>query len=189
MASEASSGQPSGRLWRIMGWGVAAGLLLTPAIAMQFTEEVDWNAADFIIMGLLIGSVGVVTELGVRSSASIAYRAGVALAAVTAFLLIWINLAVGIIGSEDNPANAMYLFVLSIPIVSAIVAKRAPEGLSRGMFTTAAAQIAVGAIALLEKAGEGSARWPLDVLFLSAFFAGLWLFSGWLFHRSAVEAR
>lgn len=31
----------------------AAILLLIPLIAMQFTNEVDWNAFDFAIMGIL----------------------------------------------------------------------------------------------------------------------------------------
>ena len=34
-----------------------------------------------------------------------AYRAAVGVAIAAAFILVWMNLAVGIIGSEDNPAN------------------------------------------------------------------------------------
>ena len=37
---------------------------------------------------------------------------------MAAFLLIWINLAVGIIGSEDNPANLMYGAVLLLGLVA-----------------------------------------------------------------------
>ena len=49
---------------RVTLWSLAA--LLSPLVAMQFTEEVRWDAADFIFAGILIGSVGVAYELAVR---------------------------------------------------------------------------------------------------------------------------
>jgi hypothetical protein len=36
------------------------------------------------------------------------------LAVGTALFLVWSNLAVGLIGSENNPANMMYLGVLAV---------------------------------------------------------------------------
>ena len=41
---------------------------------------------------------------------------------VTAFLLIWINIAVGIIGDEGDPPNLMYAVVLGLACGGAIVA-------------------------------------------------------------------
>ncbi|MDB5696794.1 MAG: hypothetical protein JWN21_2337, partial [Sphingomonas bacterium] len=38
-------------------WGGVATLLLIPAIAMQFTAEVNWTASDFVVMGVLLASV------------------------------------------------------------------------------------------------------------------------------------
>ena len=62
MANEAVKIDGAWRILRIAGWGFAAILLLLPAIAMQFTSEVDWDARDFIVMGALIGMVGLGTE-------------------------------------------------------------------------------------------------------------------------------
>jgi hypothetical protein len=45
---------------------------------------------------------------------------------VAAFILIWMNLAVGIIGSEDNPANLMYGGVLAVAIVGAFMVRFRP---------------------------------------------------------------
>ena len=33
-------------------------LMLTPAVAMQFTDEVNWTVGDFIFAALMFGSVG-----------------------------------------------------------------------------------------------------------------------------------
>ena len=33
--------------WRPAIWGAAAFLLVLPAVAMQFTSEVNWTASDF----------------------------------------------------------------------------------------------------------------------------------------------
>ena len=47
-------------------------------------------------------------------------------------LLIWMNLAVVLIGSENNPANLLYLGVLCIAILGAFIARLQPRGSCRG---------------------------------------------------------
>jgi hypothetical protein len=37
-----------------------------------------------------------------------AYRAGVGISVGAAFILVWMNLAVGVFGTEDNPLNLLY---------------------------------------------------------------------------------
>ena len=44
--------------WRVTGWGAAAVMLLLPLIAMQFTDEVDWDVSDFIIFGAMFAGLG-----------------------------------------------------------------------------------------------------------------------------------
>ena len=49
---------------RLIGIVVAvATLLLIPLIAMQFTDEVDWKPFDFVVMGILLLSTGLLCEL------------------------------------------------------------------------------------------------------------------------------
>src|ERR687895_1776065 len=69
---------------RMAAWSAAALLLLLPLVAMQFTDEVNWTVADFVVAGALLFGVGVPFELAVRKTRDAAYRAavGVALAAV-----------------------------------------------------------------------------------------------------------
>lgn len=165
--------------WRIAAWGTAAAFVLLPLLAMQVTEEVNWTAFDFAFAGALVGGVGVAFELAVRVSASRAYRAAVAIALAAAFLMIWVNGAVGIIGSEDNPANWIFAGVLAVAFVGALVAGFRAEAMARAMLATAVAQVLAAVIALV--AGWGFTG-PITV-----FFGGLWLTSAWLFRRAAQQ--
>ena len=63
------------------------------------------------------------------------------------------NLAVGIIGTEDNPANLMYGGVLAVGIVGAIIARFQPHGMARALVATALAQALVAVIALIAGLG------------------------------------
>jgi hypothetical protein len=168
-------------------WAVAALILLLPLVAMQFTDEVAWDAADFAVMGvMLLGACGAY-ELAARTPRNRAYRAAVGVAVVAAFLLIWINLAVGIIGSEDNPANLMYGGVLAVGIAGALAARFRPGGMAQALAATAFAQILAGIIAVSAGWGAAGANWPWPIVGLSGFFTALWLGSAWLFRTAARE--
>jgi hypothetical protein len=184
---ESAGGGRSWSRWRLAGWATVAVLLLLPLVAMQFTDEVKWDAFDFAVMGALLGSVGLGFELAVGKTGNWIYRAagGIALAAM--FLLVWVNGAVGIIGSEDNPANLMYGGVLAVGIIGATIARFQPDGMARALFATALAQAFVAVIALVARLGSTGPIWPRDILILTGFFAALWLISAWLFRKAARE--
>lgn len=74
-------------------------LLLIPLIAMQFSSEVNWELIDFIVMGGLLLSVGVICELTLRKVKSKKYRVLLIVAIALIFLLVWAELAVGIFGT------------------------------------------------------------------------------------------
>src|SRR3712207_5946849 len=100
---------------------------------MQITDEVIWDETDFAVIGaMLFGACGAYV-LAARMTGNIAYRAAVGVAVVAAFLLIWMNLAIGIIGSEDNPANLMYGGVLAVGILGALSVRVQPDGMARAL--------------------------------------------------------
>jgi hypothetical protein len=162
---------------RLAGWCAAAALLLAPLVAMQFTGEVNWGWGDFLAAAVLVGSAGLAFEFAASRSGSRAYRAATGVALAAAFVLVWANLAVGIIGSEDHPANTMFYGVLAVAFAGALLARLRARGMARAMVATALAQLAVAAMALL--AGFGFAG-PVTV-----FFCALWLASAWLYRRAA----
>jgi len=167
-------------------WGGGAALILLPLAAMQVSDEVKWDLADFAFAGALVVGVGAAYELAVRMTRNRAYRAGVGVALAAALILVWANAAVGIIGSEGNPANLMYAGVLAVGVVGAVVARFRPEGMARALVATALAQGLVAVVALA--AGLGStASGPLEILALNGVFAALWLMSAWLFRKAEWE--
>ena len=83
---------------RAVVWGLAAFALLLPLVAMQFTSEVDWDAMDFVVFGLMLLVVCGGYELATRLTGNKAYRLAVGITLLGAFILIWMQLAVGIIG-------------------------------------------------------------------------------------------
>jgi uncharacterized membrane protein YdcZ (DUF606 family) len=168
-------------------WAIAALILLLPLVAMQFTGEVAWSLADFVVAGALLFGTVLAYELIARKMDSIAYRAAVGMAVTTALLLVWLNLAVGIIGSEDNPANLMYLGVLAVGLIAALISRFQPLGMARAMFATTLAQMLVAVIALLagwSSPGSG----PLEIVALNGLFAALFVGSALLFRKAAQGA-
>jgi GNAT superfamily N-acetyltransferase len=164
---------------RIAVWGTATLVLLLPLFAMQVTDEVAWDLADFAIFGaMLVGACGTY-ELAARMTGNGAYRAAVGVALAAAFVLVWMNLAVGVIGTEDNPAKLMYGGVLAVGIIGAVVARFRPHGMARALVATALAQASVAVIALIGGLGHA--------LVLTGIFVALWLTSAWLFRKAARE--
>ncbi len=82
--------------WRIAGWGLALVLLLTPAVAMRFTSEVNWTLSDFVVAAAMFLVVGTAIELVVRLVRSGSKRALAIVAILGAFLWLWAELAVGV---------------------------------------------------------------------------------------------
>lgn len=77
----------------------AVAILLVPLIAMQFTNEVDWDAFDFTIVGVLLFGTGLVCELILRTVKNVKTRILICGLVLIGLLLIWAELAVGIFGS------------------------------------------------------------------------------------------
>ena len=83
---------------RVVVWGLAAFALLLPLVAMQFTSEVDWDSMDFVVFGLMLLVVCGGYELATRLTGKKAYRLAAGIVLLGVFFLIWVQLAVGIIG-------------------------------------------------------------------------------------------
>ncbi len=74
-------------------------LLLIPFIAMQFTDEVNWGIADFLVMGILLAGTGLMIELVLRKVKKPMHRVALSAAILFVLFLVWAELAVGIFGT------------------------------------------------------------------------------------------
>ena len=160
-------------------------VLLLPLLAMQFTDEVVWDLADFAIAGALLFGAGFTYELVARKGSTIAYQAAVGISVATALLLVWMNLAVGLIENEQNPANLMYAGVLVVGAIGALVARFQSREMSRALIATALAQALVPVIALLNWRSPINAG-VVGVLGVNAVFVALWLLSALLFRHAGA---
>ena len=135
MASDIETGNARRRnRWSLAIWGTAAVLLSLPAIAMQLeVTGVDWGPEDFIVMGILFAIACGSYEVIARISSNTAYRAASAIAIVTAFLTVWVNLAGfrarGMARAKEAAAHGQALMV-----VYALVAGYAEVALFIGFF-------------------------------------------------------
>ena len=87
---------PSLRTLRRAGWSLVAVMLLLPAVAMSFTDEVQWTASDFAFAAVLLIGGGVLIELAVWKARSLPVRLALCLAVLAVVGLIWAEGAVGL---------------------------------------------------------------------------------------------
>lgn len=72
-----------------------AAVSLVPLVAMQLTHEVNWDVIDFIIIGGLLFSVGMIYQLVARKVAR-KYQIVIGIVLAAVLIYIWAELAVGI---------------------------------------------------------------------------------------------
>jgi len=162
--------------WHIPMWAGAALILAVPAIAMQFSKEIAWGIEDFLVVGVLLAAVCGTIELALRASTSALYRVGVALAAIGGFLLVFVNLAIGIIGDEQNPKNLIFFAIPALGFLGALIGRFKAALLVKLLVIMAALQLSTIFMAPAEL---------LRVMIpFTGLFVGLWLLSALLIHRS-----
>lgn len=162
-------------------------LLAVPLVAMQFTDEVNWSVSDFILMGALIFGTGVLFMLALRSAEHMAYRAGMIVMIGATFLMIWINLAVGLIGSGPNAGNLMYAGVITVIVTGTYRSKFKAAGMERAMFATALALVVLTAIALLANMQSYPGSSVMEIIGVNLFFVTPFIVSGLLFRYVALR--
>ena len=170
------------RNWRRSTWLVGLLLLLAALGAKQLigeTELVDVLAQS----GSLLFGIGLAADLSSRLSGRAAYRTALLLAIVAVLLLGWVNAAVGVVGSESNDVDLMYVAVIIVAIVGVIIARFRSRGMSRALYVTALAQVTVTAVALSPGLNLPFS-WAFEIVTINGFFVALFLGSAVLFAKS-----
>lgn len=163
---------------RSAGWALAAFLLLLPMVGMLFESRLhwgmNWTASDFLDAAVLLGGTGAALEVAVRLSGNLAYRAGAFLGIGAALVLVWANLAVGLVGSEGNAANLWFMAVPVVGLIMAAVGRFAAQGLVRAMLAMVVAQIVAGV----------AVGGTVEAIAITLVWSAAWLACAWLFRRA-----
>lgn len=167
------------RFWRILAWGGSAFLLLLPAVAMQFSSEVQWTGADFAIAAALLLAVCLALEGLLRISSDPWYRIAAAIALLTGLLLTWANAAVGIIGAETNPQNRVFSLVVLLAVLGSLITGFRAKGMAQTMFLTGVLQGLIALVAALSNWG--------NIVLITIPFVLLWWSAAALFRVSAAS--
>jgi hypothetical protein len=178
---------------RTLPWGLFPAvatlmLLAIPLVAMQYTSEVQWDPPDFLIMGVLLLATGLGLEWAIRRIGPLGLRAAWALALLSTFLMVWVNVATGLLGGEDNPVNMLLLTVPLLGIAGAMLARLQPRGMAFTLLAMAALQLVLTAIAA-SQGWRPLRRGPIDVWAPNGFFILLFLSASALFLGAAQVNR
>ena len=162
-----------------------APILLLPLAASRLAASFNWGLMDFILTGVLLFAPALTYDLITRRVGSTLYRVAFAVAIATAAFLFFSNLAVGIIGSEDELANLMYLGVIALAALGAIGVRFRAGGMARVMFVTAIAQALTVVVALVFGMHNYPGSSALEIATLNGFFIALWVIAGLLFRQAS----
>ena len=175
---------------RLIVWSlIISGLLLIPFIVMQLSSEVNWDLSDFAIMGFMLAGVAILYEfIAIRSVKSL-YRTAFGIGLFGAFLLAWVNGAVGIIGSEDQEVNLMFGAVFIVGLVGALISRFKAKGMAFTLFIAAITQLLVPSIALIIWPPTSISWSPgiLGVFLMCAVFSGIFVLSAYLFMKASRQ--
>lgn len=77
-------------------WVIAALLMLSAVTANQFSEKFHWVKFDYLVFGIMLLGAGLAIELVLIITKKPPYRLISIIIIALAFLLLWVELAVGI---------------------------------------------------------------------------------------------
>lgn len=148
------------------------------------------NAFDVILVSTLFSGIAVAYKLLSRKKEKKTYRFAALLALATAFFVTWANLAVGVIGNEDNPINLLFFLVLVIGVIGASLSHFKPRGMSDTLIAMGSVQLLIPFIALIINRPNidtaDDLRGVAFIIIFNSIFSLLFAISALLFKRDTV---
>ena len=171
--------------WRYLMWGAAGALVLVAVLAIEAVRQGEYA---LVIMAGLFAFGCAIVERGTQTAAAWAYRGGAVLAMLTGLGQVYMNLAVGLIGSEDDPINLMFFAIVLLALLGSLGVRARAGAMVWVMGVAALTQLVAGVVGMVFQIGLTEPR-PEGVAFLTVYFAGLWLNAAALFRTAARQER
>lgn len=165
------------------------GLLFVLFLIKEVTHVLEWGPIDFVFVGVLVFGIGTVYVPISRKHNNRIYRIALALALGTVFIMIWANLAVGLIGSEDESVNWIYIGLLAMGLIGAIIARFSARGMAITMGVMAFGQLLIIIIALMAGWQHLPHSSVADIFQVNGFFFVLWVLAAWLFWQARLYSQ
>ncbi len=166
---------------------VAALLLLIPLAASFITAEMQWTFSDYVLVWVMLFVAGTTYTLVSRLSSDYTYKAAVALASVTGLFMVWSNLAVGIIGNEDNAINVVYFVIIMVGFIGAFWVRFQSKGLSRVLIGMCILLATIAMYALLSGMQHIPESSTMQIIGVHMFFITPLAIAAILFHQHSKD--
>jgi hypothetical protein len=147
----------------------------------------NWTLFDFAFAGAMLAILSLAAWFLFKGPQSFSYRLGVGIAVAAAIFVVVTTGAVGIVGSEDNDANLLYLGVLAFALIGAAITRFHPRPMTWVLSATALATASIALVAVMLGWGADGPIWPFDVLGASGLLAVMFAVSAVLFRRAAAR--
>lgn len=171
-------------LWRLLIWGGAAVLFVLPWIAMRLTNEVVWTASDFVVWAAMLLVACTVADVALRKASNFLTLAAGLIAVAAGFFTVWANLAVGIIGNENDPHNLVFMAVPVVALVGGVIARLKPDRMVVAMLVAAVVQVAAAVFAISDGRVDQGSR-TAEIVLAAVIMPGLWLLSAGLYKKAS----
>ncbi|WP_323760708.1 hypothetical protein [Maricaulis sp.] len=139
----------------------------------------NWTPLDFLVAAVLLACLGLAGWLLVSALRRPGSRQRLALGLVllASLLMFWVNGAVGIVGSEQNDINMLYLLPIGAGAVGSAVVRLRPAAMAAIWALAGITVFVIGLAGLVTLAA-------VDGLILSTVFAGLYIVGAHWFRRA-----
>ena len=121
-------------------------------------------------------------------TSTMAYRIGLALAVASTLFLLWGVAAMGIVGSEGDPFDRLYVVVVGIGIGGSLLARFRAPGMAVALAGMALAVAAITLLALLVGKQQSPVSSVVEILMVNGLFVALFAAAAWLFRVAARGA-
>lgn len=156
-------------------------VLVIPLVGTFTVEGWNWDGFDFVVAGIVLFTAFFMIEFLAKKMRDIPSRVATGITVVTTLLIVWVNLAVGIIGDGNN-TSACYMLVVPVGFIGLALSRLKPQGLSYTAFAMAAVMLLVPTVAwLIGNPDIHQETQVLKVFILSAGFAFWYIVAGVLF--------
>jgi len=172
----------------IKSLATALGLLILPIIGSFTIDGFLWTTSDYVFAFILFFVPTLVYRLITLSATNFKYRLAIAFALLTGFATVWINLAVGIIGSEDEMINLAYFGILAVGLLGANIVRFKPDGMVKVMAVMTALLIPITFAALVLGYQNLPHSSVIQIIGVNAFFGVLYAQSAFLFGYASEKS-